>query len=237
MQLLLMVLAAVVLVGAGGFLYREYFVPPPPVQMESQGRQLGKLPSFGKLRPSERPQTIAALGRLQPRGDVIDIAGGLMGDRLRSLQVKEGDQVLAGAILGYLDSYPEAKAQRDAAAVQLAEAKARLDAEKAYSQVLILQAQIGIREAKKLDPLDIRAQEDRVNMLKSVLASDRSDRERLRSVASGTVSPQKLDQQSLLVRRDEEELNAAKAMLEKARAGASSSRKRHRRNCRRPRPD
>jgi len=139
---------------------------------------------------------------------------------LVSLQVKQGDHVKEGAILGYLDSYSEAKAQRNAVAAQLAEAKIRLVAEQAYSQTLILQAQIGVREAKELGPLDILAQEDRVSMLESVLASERGDTDRLRSVASGTVSPQKLDQQALLVRRDEQELKAAKTMLAKARAGA-----------------
>jgi len=215
-----MVLAGGVLVGGGAFLYLKYFGPPPSVQNESQGQRLRELVSFGKERQKGNPTTIAALGRLQPRGDVIDIAGGLMGDRLGSLEVKEGDHVKKGDILGYLDSHSEAKAQRDAAAAVLAEARARLEAERVYSQAMILQAQIGVREARELDPLDIQAQEDRVNLLKSALESDRSDMDRLRSVAAGTVSPQKLGQQELLVRRDELELKAAKAMLEKARAGA-----------------
>jgi HlyD family secretion protein len=219
LQLLLMVLAGSVLVGGGIFVYLNYLVPPPSVPMETQGRRLGEMLSFFKERPKERPTTIAALGRLKPRGDVIDIAG-LMGDRLGSLRVKEGDHVKGGDILGYLDSYSEARAQRDAAAAQVAEAKARLHAERAYSQALILEAHIGVREAKELDPLDIQAQEDRVSALKSALESDRSDMDRLHSVAPGTVSPQKLGQQDLLVRRDEAELKAAKAMLEKARAGA-----------------
>jgi len=90
----------------------------------------------------------------------------------------------------------------------------------AYSQVLIKQAEIGVSEARQLDPLDIQAQEDRVSLLESVLACDRNDQERLRSVASGTVSPQKLGQQDLLVRRDEQELKAARALLAKAKAGS-----------------
>jgi HlyD family secretion protein len=175
--------------------------------------------SFGKERPKEAPTTIAALGRLQPKGDVIDIAG-LMGDRLGSLRVNEKDQVKSGDILGYLDGYAEAKAQRDAAAAVLDEAKARLDAEKTYSKALILQAQIGVREAEKLDPLDIQAQEARLSLLKRALENDQSDLDRLKSVTPGTVTPQTLGKQELLVRRDEEELKAAKVMLEKARAGA-----------------
>jgi len=217
--LLLIVLVGGGVVGGGFYVYREFIVAKPPAPIETQGRQLGKMPSFGKLRSVENPTTIAALGRLEPRGDVIDIAG-LMADRLGSLQVKEGDQVKKGDILGYLDSYAEAKAQRDAAAAQLGEAKTRLEAEEAYSQTLILQAQIGVREAETLDPLDIQAQEERVNLLDTALDGDRSDTERFRSVAPGTISPQKLDQQALLVRRDEQELKAAKAMLDKARTGA-----------------
>jgi HlyD family secretion protein len=214
-----MVLAGGVLVGGAMFVYLKYFGPPAPVRLETQGQQLGEMASFFKERPKESPTSIAALGRLQPKGDVIDIAG-LMGDRLGCLLVKEGDQVKTGQTLGYLDSHSEAKAQRDAAAAQLAEARARLEAERAYSQSLILQAKIGVREAQELDPLDIQAQEVRVSVLKSALETDRSDLSRLRGVAPGTVSPQKLGQQELLVRRDEAELKAAQAMLEKARTGA-----------------
>jgi HlyD family secretion protein len=219
LQLLLIILAAVALAGGGLYLYREYWMPKPPPPLDSQGQQLAKMPSFGKLHPAENPKTIAALGRLQPRGDVIEIAGP-MGDRLGSLQVKEGDQVKKGAILGYLESYAEASAQRDAADAQLAEAKTRLAAEEVYCQALIIQAQIAVREAEKLDPLDIQAQDERVKLLESALKNDRSDTERLHSVAPGTISQQKLDQQALAVRRDELELNAARAMLDKARTGA-----------------
>jgi HlyD family secretion protein len=196
-----------------------YFTQPQPWKAKSQGEQLGEMESFNELRSPNKGPTVAALGRLQPRGDVIDIAG-LMGARLGSLEVKEGDRVKKGAILGYLDGHSAAKAQRDAAEAQLKEGKARLGAETAYSEALILQAQIGVREAQVLDPLDIQAQEDRVSLLESVLANNRSDWDRLRNVEPGGVSPQKLDQQALLVRHDEQELKAATAMLKKAKAGA-----------------
>jgi HlyD family secretion protein len=218
-QLLLMVLAAGALVGGGVFAYLKFFAPQALEPIKTQGQRLGEMKSFGKERPQETPTTIAALERIQPRGDVTDIAG-VMGDRLGLLLVKENDEVKSGAILGYLDSHSEAKAQRDAALAVHAEARARLEAERAYSKAVILQAEISVREAQKLDPLDIQAQEDKVSLLQSALESALSDLDRLKSVAPGTVSPQRLGQQELLVRRDEAELKAAQAMLQKARAGA-----------------
>jgi HlyD family secretion protein len=218
--LLLMVLAGGVGGGAGAFLYSQYFASPQPPQMKSQGEQLGEMGSFSQSRSPNRGPLIAALGRLEPRGNVIDIAGGLMGARLGSLEVKVGQHVKEGTILGYLDGYPEAKAQWNAAAATLAEAKTRLDAERACAQAQIVQAEIGVREARELDPLDIEAQQARVNMLMSVLANDQIDEQRLRSVTTGGVPLQKLDQQALIVSRDDQELKAAKTLLAKAKAGA-----------------
>jgi HlyD family secretion protein len=219
--LLLMAVASVIGGGAGASLYRLYLESQQQQQkgFKSQSEQLDEMDSFGKSRTPNKHPIIAALGRLKPRGDVIDIAG-LMGARLASLKVKEGDRVKEGDVLGFLDNHAEAEAERNAAAAQLAEAKKRLDAEKAYSQALIQQAQIGVREAEKLDPLDIKAQEIKVSLLESALATHRSDLKRLTDVTPGAVSSQQLGQQELLVRRDVEERDAAQAMLEKARAGA-----------------
>ncbi len=220
LQLLLMVLAAVAGGGAGAFLYSVHLARSRPPQMKTQGEELREVGSFGDAHAPDEGPFIAALGRLQPRGDVIDIAGGLMGARLESLAVREGECVKKGATLGCLDSYSEATAQCDAAAAQLDEARTRLGAEMVYSQALVQQAELGVSEARELDPLDIQAQQDRVSLLESVLESDRTDQERLRSVASGTISPQKMDQQDLLVNRDKQELKAARALLAKATAGA-----------------
>ncbi len=219
--LVLMVLAGGAGGGAAAYFYIRYLASQQVPETKGQGEQLQSMKSFFKGRAAEEnPVTIAALGHLKPRGDVIDIAG-LMGDRLGSLRVNEGDKVTEGEVLGHLDSFAEAKAQRDAAHAQLEEAKARLRAETAYSQVKIEEAKIAVREAQELDPLDIKAQRDRVSALKSALDFDRSDKARFRSVIAGTIPQQKLEQQDMLLLRDDAELKAAEAMLEKAQSGAA----------------
>ncbi|HWG45289.1 MAG TPA: efflux RND transporter periplasmic adaptor subunit [Gemmataceae bacterium] len=186
---------------------------------EGRGERFTRTPSFGKLRPSESATSVAALGRLIPKGEVIDV-GGLMGDRLGKLEVEEGKWVEQGAILGYLDSHGERQAERAAAAAQLEEARARLAAERAYADALIKTAEVGVRQPKELDPLDNQAQEAKIQLLETELATAQTDLERSRSLTSpGAIPQQKLDQQAQLVRRCRQELAAARTALAKARAG------------------
>jgi HlyD family secretion protein len=217
--LVLLVVAGVVGGGVGAFVYSQWFAPSDPKPVKSQGELLGDLDSFSAVRSPNRGPFVAALGRLEPRGNVIDVAGGTMGARLGSLEVKVGQYVMEGTILGHLDAYHEARAQRNAAAAQLDEAKTRLKAELAYNDALIEQARIGVQEAKELDPLDIQAQEAQVNLRESVFATDSKERDRMRSVTTG-IPLRTLEQQDLLVRRDEQELKAAQSLLAKAKAGA-----------------
>ncbi len=78
--LLVMVLAGGLGGGVGALLYSEYFAPRPPPPNKSQGERLqGLKESFGKVRSPNPNPLIAALGRLEPRGGVINIAGGMMG--------------------------------------------------------------------------------------------------------------------------------------------------------------
>jgi HlyD family secretion protein len=211
---------AVVGGAAGGLLLSRYWSPWPPHEVAgSQGERLGALKSFGKLR-SEAPQNrVAALGRLQPRGEVIDV-GGAMGEKLGKLLVKEGDLVKEDQELGRLDSYNVRKAQRDAAVAQLADARARLKAETAYADALVAEAQVGLRQADKLAPLDVQAQEAKVRALESELTTAQADLQRLQNISiPGAVSAQKMDQQAQGVRRVTEELAAARVTLTKAREG------------------
>ncbi len=159
-----------------------------------------------------------------------------MGERLASLDVKEGQAVTKGDVLGHLDTFAVRQAQQAAAAAQLADAKARLAAELVSADALINEAQIGVRQAEKLDPLDIQAQEAKVRLLKSELKNARTDLERMQSLTiPGAVSAQKMGEQTQGVRRAQEELLAAEATLAKASAGHVLNVERARRSWRWPR--
>jgi HlyD family secretion protein len=187
----------------------------PPV---SPGQRLSGLPSFRKQRPASTATEVASLGRLTPRGEVIDI-GGLMGDRLGKLKVEEGQTVAEGDVLGYLESYSERKAERDAYTAQLAEARARLAAETAQADAQIREAEVAVRQANNIGPLDVKAQEATVRLLEGEVATAQADLDRIRSVTKGVINQSTIDQQAQLLRRRQEELTAARAVLDKASQG------------------
>ncbi|HEY7307729.1 MAG TPA: efflux RND transporter periplasmic adaptor subunit [Gemmataceae bacterium] len=206
--------------GAGGlYLYGGLLQKSSPSAGDTPGERLARLPSFGKVRSPRTSNAVSALGRLTPRGEVIAI-GGLMGDRLGSLKVQEGQWVEEKAVLGYLESYEERKAERDVFEAQLTEARERRVAETAYADALVKEAEVGVRQAKELDPLDIEAQEAKVRLLGTERNTAQTDLDRLESLKTpGAVPKQKLDQQAQLVRRCQEELVAAQKTLAKMQAG------------------
>lgn len=213
------------LLSAGMFGVGLFYViarQPGPERQESE-RQF---PTFGKSRSTETASAVAALGRLTPQGEVIEI-GGLMGDRLQSLVAEEGDRVKQGAVLGYLESHAERKAERDAIATQLAEARSRLTAELKLLDARTNEATVAVQQVRELDPLDVDAQKAKTQLLETEVTTAQTDLDRMQSVTSpGAISPQKMGQQVQLVSRFRQELAAAKAMLAKAEAGQGLNLKR-----------
>src|SRR5262249_52852823 len=98
---------------------------------------------------------VAALGRLTPRGEVINVASP-EGDRLGQLLVVEGQQVQAGDILAKLDSHAERVAEQQHIASRLAESSARLAAETVYGNALVSESTLRVRQLEHLPPLDIQ---------------------------------------------------------------------------------
>lgn len=79
-------------------------------------------------RVSASPQGVTALGRLEPEGEVVNLAAPLAldGDRVGELRVREGDRVVAGQVLAVLAARDVLAAERQEAEQQVMVAEARL---------------------------------------------------------------------------------------------------------------
>jgi HlyD family secretion protein len=163
--------------------------------------------------PAPQQVTVAALGRVEPEGEVVSV-GGPVGDRIAQLEVAEGDFVAAGEVLAYLESYAERRAERDYAASQVAEAEARFATETQYRQAEVETVQTRIAQVDEPQAFQIEAQRATIRQLEAELELAEVDLGRFEDLfAEGAIARQDLDQQQTEVRRRQEELNNARATL------------------------
>lgn len=160
-------------------------------------------------------QVVAALGRVEPDGEVITV-GGPTGDRIGRLLVQEGQQVKAGQMLAYLESYQERLAERQLAASQLQEAQVRFETETQFGQAQIQEAQSRLKQVELPQPLEISSQQATVRRLEIELETAKKTAERFQKLqAEGAISQQTLDEKVLVSNSKQEELNSVKATLAK----------------------
>jgi HlyD family secretion protein len=118
---------------------------------------------------------VAALGRLEPWTELINLGAGAGPDRLESLFVERGDGFKKGDVLGYLGGYAEQMAQRDVLRAQLDEAKARQKAETDVSRARLRAAEGNRRRVLEVWPHRIAAQEAKlakaIDLVKDILAA------------------------------------------------------------------
>ena len=141
-------------------------------------------------------------------------------DRLGRLLVQQGQDVEAGEILAYLDSYAERLAERNYAEHQLHDAEVRYTAVTAYGQANIEEARSRLKQLEELGPLDIQAQEAKVRQLEADLVVAKQDLARFESLRRRVVSQWDVDHQYWQVCRSREEVTSAKAGLAKLKAAA-----------------
>jgi HlyD family secretion protein len=103
-------------------------------------------------------ETITALGRLQPTGEVIKLSAPTSnnGNRVDRLLVKEGDRVKAGQIIAILDGYNRLQAALAEAEGQVASARAKLAQVEAGAK----SGEIGAQAAKSRQT-QVEVQKDR----------------------------------------------------------------------------
>lgn len=160
-----------------------------------------------------RQVAVVALGRLEPEGEVITV-GGPTGDRIGKLEIAEGEFVSQGTILAYLETYEERRAERDYAASQLNEAKAKLNAETRLGQAQVQEAQTRFQQIDRPQQLEIEAQRATIREIEAELALAKIELARFQSLQQeGAVSQQQLDRQLGETRQLEERLNNARVNL------------------------
>jgi HlyD family secretion protein len=83
--------------------------------------------------PSREQESVAALGRLEPAGDIRVLAAPISGmggtPRITELEVAEGQRVRAGDLLARFDTGPAQRAQKQMLATRIANLKRRLSVE------------------------------------------------------------------------------------------------------------
>lgn len=179
------------------------------------------IPASQKNRTAENPPVatvlqrveVAALGRLEPQGEVVRV-GGPTGERIQRLTVKEGDLVQQGAILGYLESYLEQLAERNHAASKLTEAQQQLQAATQYGNAQIQEAQTHIQQVDRPEAFEIDAQRATIRKLEAELNLATIDLQRNQNLyQQGAIAKQTLDRAVSQVRQLEETVNNARVML------------------------
>ncbi|MDA0269092.1 MAG: efflux RND transporter periplasmic adaptor subunit, partial [Cyanobacteria bacterium] len=165
---------------------------------------------------------VAALGRIEPQGRVVDIVPA-EGGRLERLLVKEGDPVEAGQILAYLNLYDVRLAERDYAASQLSEAEALLAAQTQFGVSNIQEAQTRIDQIEGPQAAAIQAQQDTIDSLQAELRVAELDLARFQQLeASGAISRQDLDQQQAVVDQLRGQIGSAQNRKQELQASRSS---------------
>lgn len=144
--------------------------------------------------PPERVD-VAALGRIEPKDEVIDIAAAESGVLARML-VQEGSQVTTGQPLAELDMYEIRRAERDYAASQLVEAQRKLEAERSLGAARITEANTKIGQIDQPQIQAIEAQSAEIKSLEARLALAKTDRDRFADLLSqGAITQQEFDRQ------------------------------------------
>ncbi|WGV26163.1 ABC exporter membrane fusion protein [Halotia branconii] len=160
---------------------------------------------------------VAALGRLEPQGEVIrlsapDSQGGV---RVAKLLVNKGDKVRQGQLIAILDSYYPRLAALEKAQKQVLVAQASLNQVKAGAKlgdISAQQATIARLEAELRG--EVSAQQATIARLEAELRNAESENQRYQQLfKEGAISASDSDAKGLRVETVQQQLNEAKAAL------------------------
>jgi HlyD family secretion protein len=150
--------------------------------------QLKKLTSSVTMAPSV--SSISAVGRLEPRGEVIKVAapnsGLSAGSRVQQLLIREGQRVQQGQVIAILDS-------RDTNMAAVEEAKAKLQESRA-----------NLAQITAVSPRDIQAQRAVIARLQAQLVGEKNAQQATIARLAAELSGEKIAQQATIQRLEAE---------------------------------
>jgi HlyD family secretion protein len=174
--------------------------------------------------PIEAPaiRTVTALGRLEPRGEVIRLSAPAsnQGNRVDRLLVQEGDRVKAGQAIAILDTHDQRKAALEEAEEQVKVAQSKLEVTQAGAK----QGEINAQQAE-IDRLgterqgNIQAQAATVARLQSELRNAQTEFDRYRSLyQQGAISASERDRRRLTLDTAQKSVQEAQVNLDRIRS-------------------
>ena len=170
-------------------------------------------------------RTVTALGRLEPKGEVIQLSApaSSQASRVEQLLVKEGDRVTAGQTIAILDSRDRASAAVDEAEAQVRVAQAKLaqiQAGAKQGEIAAQQAVIARLEAQRQG--DIDEQMATVARLKAQAQNAAVENQRYGSLyQEGAISASERDSKRLALATAQKSLQEAQAVLRRIQTTSS----------------
>ncbi|AUT02786.1 HlyD family secretion protein [Nostoc sp. CENA543] len=164
-------------------------------------------------------KTITALGRIEPKGNVIQLSATTSseGSRVEQLLVKEGDRVKAGQVIAILDSHDKLEAALKAAKEKVKVAQANLDRTKAGAKKGEVTAQQAIIARLQVEAKgDIAAQTATVARLQAEVQNALIENQRYQTLyQQGAISASQSDSQRLRLETAQKNLQEAQAQLQR----------------------
>ncbi len=177
-----------------------------------------KTQDFQKM-PVDKIESVTCLGRLEPMGEVINVAvpSGLSGERIGEIYIKDGDQVKSGQIVALMESSNQIKAELAEAKERILVARAQLKRVCAGAKEGELLAQKAQIERLKLELEGKKRECDEiVSRSRAQVAFDQSEYKRFYSLVSqGAVTASQYDSKRLALESSKCRLSEALAEQER----------------------
>jgi HlyD family secretion protein len=189
-------------------------------QWQFQVSQTAATKAANTLKPEIK--TVTALGRLEPKGEVIKLSAPTAnnGNRVEQLLVKEGERVKVGQVIAILDSRDRLSAALEKAQEDVSVALSKLAITQAGAkrgEIEAQQAEIARLEAEQQG--NVASQTATVARLEAALENAQTDYSRYQSLyQAGAISAQEQDSKRLTLETAQKSLQEAQAVLNRTQS-------------------